>query len=281
LSIQGQAIRAALVDAPLLPPEIAFLSRHGIEIDILRQAAETADAVGVTADQAALACDLLDEVTFYKALAAELGLPFLTRIQVAEQASYPENILAGVAPLAAALGSARYAVAPTADALIRILNSRPTVTSGLVITTLSALRQGVLNARPRAIAWHAANELPETKPEWSARNGGSGSQICWAAALSGFVSVCATLAPDITLSITMALFSMIFLGMVVLRLAAARERIGTKPMRSLTRYEDRDLPAYSVIVALHRERRVLARMVRASSTSNSSSRPTTRRCTRH
>jgi hypothetical protein len=94
----------------------------------------------------------------------ELGLPFLTKIRVADNARYPESILAGLAPLAPAFGSAPYAVAPTAESLVRLLSSRPKVASGLVITTPSALRRGVLEARPRTIAWHAANELPESKP---------------------------------------------------------------------------------------------------------------------
>ena len=80
MSIQGQAIRAAsaIAETPL-PPEIAFLSRHGIDIEILRQAAETADAVGVTTDVAVIKCDLVEEIFLYKALADELGLPFPTR----------------------------------------------------------------------------------------------------------------------------------------------------------------------------------------------------------
>jgi hypothetical protein len=52
---------------------------------------ETAAAVGVTADVAALKCGLVDEVVFYRALADEIGLPFLTKIQVADQARYPER----------------------------------------------------------------------------------------------------------------------------------------------------------------------------------------------
>jgi glycosyltransferase XagB len=264
LSIQGQAIRALpeVLEATL-PPEIAFLCRHGIESGILRQVVETAAAVGVTADVAALKCGLVDEVVFYRALADELGLPFLTKIQVADQARYPESILAGLAPLAPALGSARYAVAPTGGSVTRLLSSRPQVASGLVITTPSSLHRGVLEARPRTIAWHAANELPASKPEWSAKDGGSWTQIGWAAIISGALSVSTTLAPSATLSIMMALSSMIFLGMVVLRMAAARERIGTEPLRSVGRYEDCDLPVYTVIVALYRERRVLARLVEA------------------
>jgi hypothetical protein len=186
LSIQGQAIRAASSGSDAMrPSEISFLSRHGVQTSLLRQAAEIAAAVGISADEAMLRCDLLDEATFFKALADELGLPFLARIRVDDRARYPESILAGLVQLAPGLGAAHYAVAPAGDALTRLLIRRPKVNSGLAITTPSALRASVLDARPRTIAWHAANELPESKPAWSYRDGASYLQIGWGAAFIG------------------------------------------------------------------------------------------------
>ena len=265
MSIQGQAIRAApaVVEAGPLPPEIAFLSRHGVDERILREAAEIAVASGVTADQAALKCDLLTEAIFYKALADELGCPFFEDVSVDERARFPENVLAGVAPLASATGQAGYAVAPTGAALLRLLERRYGSDGNLAITTPSALRQGVLRAKPRSIAWHAAYDLPERKPEWSFSDNFSWLQVCWAAALSASVAVVANVAPGLTLTVVMALSGVVFLGMVVLRMSAVRERIPTEPTRRSSRYDDRDLPVYTVIVALHRERRVLNRLVDA------------------
>jgi hypothetical protein len=69
LTIQGQAIaipsgaaQATHLSAPL-PPEIAFLVRHGVSMQVLRQAAWIAESVGVTADQALTKGDLLNEST--------------------------------------------------------------------------------------------------------------------------------------------------------------------------------------------------------------------------
>ena len=264
MTIQGQAVCVTGNAEPApLPKEIEFLSRHGVQMNILQQAAKIAAEVGVTADEAALKNDLLDEVTFYKALADELRVPFLTEVRIDERARFPESILAGLAPLAPGSGAARYAVAPARNALVHMLAGGPKIGSDLAITTPTALREGVLRARPRAIAWHAANDLPEVNPEWSVRDGSSWLQICWATALSGVLSVVANLAPSSTLMVVMALSGIVFLGMVVLRLAATRERVAVEPGRGWSRYDDRDLPVYTLIIALHRERRVLARLIDA------------------
>ncbi len=76
MTIQGKAIgvQSGVSQATHLPSEIAFLVRH---VQVLRQAARIAVATGVTAEQAAIKSDLLDEVTYYRALARELNLPFL------------------------------------------------------------------------------------------------------------------------------------------------------------------------------------------------------------
>jgi len=69
LTIQGQAIRvpSGAAQATHLPREIAFLVRHGVPIEILRQAARIAVASGVMAEQAAINSDLFDDVTYYRA----------------------------------------------------------------------------------------------------------------------------------------------------------------------------------------------------------------------
>jgi cellulose synthase/poly-beta-1,6-N-acetylglucosamine synthase-like glycosyltransferase len=270
LTIQGQAIgipsgaaQATHLSGPL-PPEIAFLVRHGVSMQVLRQAAWIADSVGVTAIQALIKGDLLDETDFYRALARELRLPFLPEPRLDERVRYPEAILAGLAPLdPGAGGSPRFAIAPVGDALLRLLSGRSRLGAGLAITTPTALSRAVLATRPRAVAWHAANDLPETWPEWSYRDGVSWGQIVSAAVASGTFSASATLAPSLTLWVVTAVAGLIFLCMVTLRLAAAREAVPAEPPDKPSRTDDQDLPTYTVVVALYRERRVLARLVEA------------------
>jgi cellulose synthase/poly-beta-1,6-N-acetylglucosamine synthase-like glycosyltransferase len=265
LTIQGQVIRAAQAraQAPHLPGEIAFLSRHGIRAEILHEAAATAATIGVTANEAAIKIGLVDETIFYRALAYELNVPFLAEVRIDQRVRYPESILSGIAPLAPAAGGSRYALAPTGDAVRRLLAGRPRLGGGFAVTTPSALLRGVLAARPRAIAWRAAHDLPEAKPDRSYRDGLSWPQIGWAAALSGGLSAAAIVAPAITASVATMTAGLVFLGMVTLRLAAARERIAVEPPWRSPRSDDRDLPIYTLIVALYRERRVLGRLIDA------------------
>jgi hypothetical protein len=91
LTIQGQAIGvpSGAAQATHLPGEIAFLVRHGVPMQVLRQAARIAVATGVTAEQAAIKSDLLDEVTYYRALARELNLPFLPEATLDERCAIP------------------------------------------------------------------------------------------------------------------------------------------------------------------------------------------------
>jgi cellulose synthase/poly-beta-1,6-N-acetylglucosamine synthase-like glycosyltransferase len=71
------------------------------------------------------------------------------------------------------------------------------------------------------------------------------------------------MAPELTWSILMAIAGLTFLWRVTLRLAAAREPVPAEPTLKPSRTEDQDLPAYTLIIALYREQRVLARLVEA------------------
>jgi hypothetical protein len=93
LTIQGQAFAIA-ASAPELPDEIAFLVRHGVAPDRLRRASAIAESYGVAADRALLSQGLLDEVSFYRALAAELDLPFLPAVTADPKAPFPHGVRA-------------------------------------------------------------------------------------------------------------------------------------------------------------------------------------------
>jgi glycosyltransferase XagB len=70
---QGLAERR--LQSTALPVEIGFLADHGHPPEILHRAAILASLAGVTADEALLKQGLIGETEFYRALAAELGLP--------------------------------------------------------------------------------------------------------------------------------------------------------------------------------------------------------------
>ena len=60
-----------------IPVEIAFLSGHGVQEQVLRFAALTARRQGVCADEALLAEGLVSEDVFYQALAKHLDVDFI------------------------------------------------------------------------------------------------------------------------------------------------------------------------------------------------------------
>ncbi len=73
MTVQGQPIAATTG----LPPEIAFLLIQGVEGRLLARAAEAARRAGTDAATALLHAGLIDEASYYRALARALGVPFL------------------------------------------------------------------------------------------------------------------------------------------------------------------------------------------------------------
>lgn len=260
MTIEGQAAEIVARAQPALPPEIAFLAAQGVSQIVLREAAALATRAGVSADTALLRHGLLDEDRFYRSLAASLDVPFLDELLVDDAASFPQSILTGVVPLREGAGP-RFALAPRSEGLRRLL-ARGTV-RGVAITTPTALRRAVFEARAAAIASEAAHALPYSRPDHSCRDGCSWAQIVALVATPAALIIGATQAPEALVPLVALLVTPLFLVMVVLRLAAAREPIATTPMRPPPRLRDRLLPVYTILVPLFRERRVVAQIVAA------------------
>jgi hypothetical protein len=260
LTIEGQAAEIVARAQPPLPAEIAFLIGHGVPHPVLREAAVLAARAGVTADLALLRHGLIDEERFYRALAATLGVAFLDRLVLDSRVSFPASILAGVVPLRAGTGP-RFALAPTGEMLRRLL-AQPRL-RGIALTTPSALRRAVFEARGPAIAAQAAHALPYARPEHSYRDGSSTGQIAALVAGVAGLSAAATAAPGALVVALALVVTPLFLAMVVLRLTAAREPIATTPAHAPQRLPDRLLPTYTILVPLYRERRVLQQIVAA------------------
>jgi len=74
-AIEDQA--AAPASRPPLPVEIAFLAAYGVPEVLLQYASALARRQGVAADAALLAEGLVSEETYYRSLAAHLGVVFL------------------------------------------------------------------------------------------------------------------------------------------------------------------------------------------------------------
>ncbi|MGO4573745.1 glycosyltransferase [Microvirga sp. 2TAF3] len=242
--------------------EIGFLADHGHSPDLLHHAAIFAEAAGVTADVLLLKGGLVEETEFYRALAHELGLPFTLSPRLSRQCRYPDSILTGIAPMEPVR---TFAIAPCGPVLSRLLKDRRVIHKGLVVTPPSRLTKAVIDARSMSIAHRGANALSEKAPDLSIRGGFSVGQIAGLSILSLLLSFGSIRTPDVALAFLGTGLSLLFLGGVVLRLAAAILDNPVQPPLKPPRTDDAALPIYTIIAPLYRERRVASRLVAALS----------------
>jgi len=241
-----------------LPVEIGFLAHHGYPPGRLRDAAMIAELTGGSADQALLKHGLIEESEFYRALAAELGLPFLSSPRLSPGARHPESLLTGLAPLA----DGGFVMAPHGQYLAWLLKNRRPAHS-LAITAPSLLKEAVFRIRGRMIAYRAALDLPQAAPDLSSYHGASPAQIAGAGLLALILSFCSVALPDGAAIVLAATLTPLFLCTIVLRLAAAALPNPVQPLTPLHDTDDAPLPIYTIIVALYRERRVASRLIAA------------------
>lgn len=199
MSVQGQFGRLLPGEALPVPDEIAFLLGHGADPAILAEAALIARDCGVTAEEALLRSGLVDERTFYRALADHAGLPFRdAALDIHPMARFPEAPLTGLVPLGSGLVPDRFAWAPRGQGIVRLLQSPTDLAGQFLITTPTAIREGVLAARGPAVAERAANGLARTAPDLSFRAGLSLGQALVLSCLAAGLGAAGVAWPDET-----------------------------------------------------------------------------------
>jgi glycosyltransferase XagB len=256
----ADADRQSTAPGHVLPVEIGFLAQHGYSPAALSHAAMLAEFEGVPADEFLVKGGHIREAEFYRALAEELALPFISAPRLSGLCHYPHSILAGFAPLA---GSGGFVIAPQGMSLARLLRKRHPPQGRLSVTTPSALAKAVFLAHAKTIAHRSANDLPDHAPHLSSRDGISGAQIGGVSILALLLSFGCGARPDLVLACVGAILSPLFLGMVVTRLAATILSNPIEQPLHQTRAEDATLPVYTIIVALYREKRVVSRLIEA------------------
>ena len=152
------------------PVEIAFLLDHGVAPALLDRAAAIARRQGVSADRALIAEGLLSEACFYRALAAELGVPFLESL-ARVTAEGMLTIVDGYARLHTPIDGAHWLYAPRGAAILRLL-SQPHHNGEralYAVTTPTLLMTSVRCAVPQQMAQQAAFSAERVDQELSAR----------------------------------------------------------------------------------------------------------------
>lgn len=250
-------------DARALPPEIAFLAGAGVDPALLRQAAVLAEASGTDAATALLRAGLMDEERYYRALAGALEAAYLDGpIPLGMGARFPDSLSLGMAPLVS--GAAAPAVlAPRGRQIAELLAGRSPRGRMPAVTSPTRLRAALFAAIPEAIAAYAADDLEAKAPDRAFGSGPLGPALALVALVVTAGSVAfAALPPSLALGVSVAA-QILFLAMAVFRVGALSVRAATGPARGIPSLSDRDLPTYTVLVALYREARVVPRLVSA------------------
>ena len=266
-----------LVFTAYLLPELAdwkpLLKRLRVTIDRAASIAEAARRNGTDFQSELLMSQTVGEDKFYRALAAELGIPYAADVGAERLIFGEQDALAYLrrdawhipVKLAERDGSTSCVIAPERMSLysLRLLVSdRPKVQMRLRMTRPAALRAALIaRVRPR-LAQLAEADLFDRHPSLSARIVATfrqGSVIGAAATALAFGLAFATGATWFMLHIAFTAFFMFCVG---LRLFAMM-RPPTRPRKPVVPEGFQELPVYSVLVALYKEAEIIPELVAA------------------
>jgi cellulose synthase/poly-beta-1,6-N-acetylglucosamine synthase-like glycosyltransferase len=251
--------------SPRRCPEIDCV-RHLISPSVAAAAERRAVAIGVGTDRVLIAGGLLTEETYVAALASWLGVAFESLDAVGREA-FPfddERLLtaggAGLLPIVRQQGL-RLVVAPrgwTARRLIAALDAQPALRHQLALTTSARLRRFLMRHAATVGGDRAAHLLRTRRPDLSAATAGS-PLVLGAFGCTLVFGIVMTPAPIATV-IGLAL-SALFLTWSLFRIMGALAVPPQAPPRG--RIPDRDLPIYTIIVALYREAAAVPHLITA------------------
>ena len=243
-------------------PELDCI-RYRLSPGILDWAEQRAERLGLGADRAIISAGILDDETYVRALAADLGIAFEPLETVARSqcllsdADLVGAAASGLLPVAddAGAGTA-IVIAPRgtgARGLVRFIRSDPARAARFRLTTTERFNRLLLRIGGDAVVTHALQALQGRWPALSAssRLGFGSVSITAAAAVAAFSLMAAFLGPAVALMVVELTLSAIFLAWLGLRLLGAF--VGPPPLSPARQLSDRELPIYSVIAAVYRE----------------------------
>ena len=243
------------------------LKRAGVPDDRARQVAEQARVNGVALPIEAIGSGATNEGRLYRALADELGVEFLARIE-------PRRLLLHGDESAALLGRPRrmlpvkyehpgglvvFLFAPAEDdiaSLRQFVTASAAMRRRIKIVTPAILRTALVRSASPTLLRSALDRLFATIPAQSAKIVTNGWQsVSLGAILIGLPAALFS-APWVAGLFLHLAFSLFFLACVALRCVTA-VRAGAPTMAPLEKYDPAELPVYSVLVALYREAEIV------------------------
>ncbi len=230
--------------------EYEFLIGHVLDRETLRQAVATAQSWGVAPHDVLLAQGWISERAYVERLARHLGVGALGRALAAPERS--AILLDGTAGTPQHIAR-RVALGRTAGETVVLACAGDLQQREPAERTAWRVRRAIAGLLRRSPVLSAG------APTWS-------WQLLAAAGLVGLTAGAAVTAPDVAYDALLALFTIAFLPVVLLRLAVVA--LGMAPQQeppSADSIPDSDLPVYSVLIPMFRESRVLPDLVAAVS----------------
>ncbi|RUM98881.1 glycosyl transferase [Pseudaminobacter arsenicus] len=259
----------SLFGALVLPEITAWrpvLDRLGISVSTCIGLASRAGGSGSSFQAELLASGIVTEAEFYHAVAQELGVAFeadpdpqkLVMRQVDGLALLRRGGHRMAAQLEDGRGGLGHLAAPDVSdwqRLRRCLHEKPALRHRIRIVAPSELRQAILWRSREALTRLALTSLYEQRPDCSARYVVNAYQAFALGLLIGAIPLAMLLAPKSALVALHIVLSLFFSACVALRVAAIfwlpPPSTGSLPAVS------RDIPVYSVLVALDKEAEVV------------------------
>lgn len=236
----------------------------------LALAARRAERLDIGADRALIAARAIDEETYVRALASELGIDF-EALDTTPRAACPLDDRAliakaatGLLPLCDRDGTPLVAVAPSGPAvrsLIRLVRRDPATAARLRLTTAGRINRFLLRAGAAALIGAATDDLASRWPTLSAKGQRGRRKFVALTVMATLLLTAVLAAPTVTQITVELILSAVFLAWLGLRLMGAfiGER-AAPPDRALP---ESALPVYSVIAALYREATSVAGLLAA------------------
>ncbi|WP_245292859.1 glycosyltransferase family 2 protein [Pararhizobium arenae] len=257
-----------------LMAEGRLLLKMGIGKPTIAKALRHAVANNTSIEDELLANNLVDETTYFEALAEELGLAFLQRIDgthvhdlpgLDAQLSRPEVLL-----LQPPLARPVRAIAPKISQVAGLKNrleQSPTLRSRLVVTLPSEIKRAAWQSGRLRRVVETTRRLSDHMPLYSARVTFWGRQGFYGGLLAAGLIACLLTMPILTFIAVHILVTLLFLANFGLRFVAllsaqARER-RHRFRRPRSPLKETPLPIYSVLVALYREESVVPQLIAA------------------
>jgi hypothetical protein len=250
--------------APHLPPALAFLVGYGFDAARLAVVVERASALGMFPVDVLIAEGPCSEDDYYGLLAREAGVPFLETFEVDSDHDLSRLFACSVARLRHFSGP-DVVTAPRGAAVELWLGERGAAlaqTRRFALTTPGKLESALVRALGERLAAAASQDLPDRRPDFSARGRPTSLQFAALLLVELLLVVGLCMAPlDTTIAVG-AIASVAFLLQMSLRWASKpldhRLRAGRGPALA-----DGDLPVYTILVPLYREAEVLPDLLAA------------------